>query len=83
VDGENFWLWNFVNRQVALFRIEEKRASKVVKDTLGEEYEGILSSDFYSAYNDNIKAKGKQIIENGDVIIFYLYREQAQILTLL
>ena len=60
VDGENFWLWNFVNRQVALFRIEEKRASKVVKDTLGEEYEGILSSDFYSAYNDNIKAKGKQ-----------------------
>ena len=31
VDGENFWLWNFVNRQVALFRIEEKRGGKVVK----------------------------------------------------
>lgn len=23
VDGESFWLWNFVNRQVAFFRIEE------------------------------------------------------------
>lgn len=60
VDGENFWLWNFINKQVALFRIEEKRGSKVVKDTLGEEYDGILSSDFYSAYNNNVKAKGKQ-----------------------
>lgn len=60
VNGENFWLWDFVNKYVALFKIEEKRGSKVVKDTLGEEYNGILSSDFYSAYNDNIKAKGKQ-----------------------
>jgi len=60
VDGENFWLWNFINKQVVLFRIEEKRGSKVLKDTLGEEYDGILSSDFYSAYNDKIKAKGKQ-----------------------
>jgi len=60
VNGENFWLWNFVNGKVALFRIEEKRASEVVKDTLGKKYDGILSSDFYSAYNDKIKAKGKQ-----------------------
>ncbi len=60
VNGENFWLWNFVNGQIALFSIEEKRGSEVVKDTLGEEYDGILSSDFYSAYNDKVKAKGKQ-----------------------
>lgn len=60
VDGKNFWLWDFVNKYVALFRIEEKRGSKVVKDTLGEEYGGILGSDFYSAYNDKIKAKDKQ-----------------------
>ena len=59
VNGENFWLWNFVNGEVALFRIEAKRAGEIVKDTLGEEYDGILGSDFYSTYN-NIKAKGKQ-----------------------
>jgi len=60
VNGKNFWLWNFVNKRVALFRIEKERSSKVVKDTLGEEYQGIMTSDFYSAYNDNIKARGKQ-----------------------
>jgi len=60
VNGENFWLWNFVNGEVALFRIEAKRAAEIVRDTLGEEYDGILGSDFYSAYNNNIKAKGKQ-----------------------
>ena len=31
VDGENFWLWNFVNRKVALFRIEEERAGEAAK----------------------------------------------------
>lgn len=60
VDGKNFWLWEFINKQVALFRIEDSRGSEVVKDTLGEKYEGVLHSDFYSAYNDNIKAEGKQ-----------------------
>ena len=60
VNGENFWLWNFVNKYVALFRIEKKRGNQVVKDTLGDEYSGILSSDFYSAYNDKVKAKSKQ-----------------------
>jgi hypothetical protein len=60
VNGKNFWLWDFVNKRVALFRIEKERSSKVVKDTLGEEYQGIMTSDFYSVYNDNIKAKGKQ-----------------------
>ncbi|MBI4329953.1 MAG: IS66 family transposase [Chloroflexi bacterium] len=60
VDGKNFWLWEFINKQVALFRIEDSRGSAVVKDTLGEKYEGVLHSDFYSAYNDNIKAEGKQ-----------------------
>ena len=60
LDGENFWLWDFVNKYVALFRIEEKRGSEVVKDILGDEYDGILGSDFYSAYNDKVKAKDKQ-----------------------
>jgi len=60
LNGKNFWLWDFVNKKVALFRIEKERSSKVVKDTLGEEYQGIVTSDFYSAYNDNIKARGKQ-----------------------
>jgi hypothetical protein len=60
VDGENYWLWNFVNSDTAFYRIEKSRGSEVVEDTLGKDYQGTIISDFYSAYNDKIKAKSKQ-----------------------
>lgn len=50
VNGSNQWLWDFVGKKVALYRIHERRNSKVVEETLGE-YEGILTSDFYTAYS--------------------------------
>jgi transposase len=59
VDGENQWLWNFVNQDTAVFRIDNSRGSKVVEETLGEKYEGTLISDFYSGYNP-VCAKAKQ-----------------------
>lgn len=31
-----------------------------MKNILGDEYDGILASDFYSAYNDKVQAKNKQ-----------------------
>jgi len=51
LDGHNAWLWTFLNKQVALFRIETSRGSAIVEDTLGKTYPGTLVSDFYSAYN--------------------------------
>lgn len=59
VDGENWWLWVFTNKEVALYCIENSRSSEVVRGILGEEYRGVLGSDFYSAYNA-IKARAKQ-----------------------
>lgn len=59
VAGINHWLWNFTNEDLALYRIEKSRGSEVVKETLGEKYDGFVISDFYSAYN-SIEAKGKQ-----------------------
>jgi len=59
INGRNCWLWTFVNNNAAFYRIDSTRGSDVVKDILGESYDGILSSDFYSAYNP-IHAKGKQ-----------------------
>lgn len=59
VDGQNHWLWNFINKDVALFRIEKSRGSEVVEETLGNQYGGILISDFYSSYNP-IQAVAKQ-----------------------
>jgi len=59
VNGENQWLWNFVNQDTAVFRINKSRGSNVVEKTLGKQYEGTLISDFYSGYNP-IYAKAKQ-----------------------
>jgi regulator of replication initiation timing len=51
VDGQNHWLWVFTNKDMALYLIDESRGSKVVTHVLGEKYEGVLGSDFSSAYN--------------------------------
>lgn len=59
VNGSNSWLWIFTNKDNALFKIDESRGSRVVSDVLGESYNGILTSDFYSAYN-GIKTKANQ-----------------------
>jgi len=59
VGGENWWLWVFTNKDATLYQIDKSRGSKVVRDVLGKEYQGILSSDFYSAYNE-LKALAKQ-----------------------
>lgn len=55
--GVNHWLWAFVTERLAYYRIDRSRGSGVPKDVLGEDYGGIIVSDFYSAYN---RLKGPQ-----------------------
>lgn len=59
-DGKGEWLWAFTNEKLAFYHIDPHRSSQVVKEHLGSDYKGILSSDFYSAYNSSIKAFAKQ-----------------------
>ncbi len=59
LDGDKYWLWSFSNNEIALVCIDKSRGQKVVEKVLGAEYDGILISDFLSAYN-RIKTKGKQ-----------------------
>ena len=54
------WLWTFTNPNIAFFHIDDSRGSKVVIDHLGEFYNGILISDFWSAYRNKIGAFAKQ-----------------------
>jgi len=44
------WLWTFSNEQLVFFHIDPHRSGNVVKEHLGADYKGILSSDFFSAY---------------------------------
>ena len=59
LDGTNYWLWKFANKKVSITHIDRSRGAKVVEDILGKKYEGVLISDFLSAYN-KIEAKAKQ-----------------------
>ena len=45
------WLWTAVTTWVSVFAIRYSRGSKVVRDLLGEDLEGVIGSDRYSAYS--------------------------------
>lgn len=55
-NGKKWWLWNFSTHEDTLVLIKPSRSSKVLKEALGEFFEGILNSDCFSAYS-KYKAK--------------------------
>src|SRR5258706_120508 len=50
VDGVPHWLWVFVNDVVALYVVSRSRGSKVPQALLGPDFDGVVISDFFSAY---------------------------------
>jgi transposase len=51
VDGVPHWLWVFVNDVVALYVVSRSRGSKVPQALLGPDFDGVVVSDFFSAYS--------------------------------
>ena len=51
VGGPHWWLWGFTTPETTVYRVEPKRDSQVVKDTLGEDYAGMLVSDCLNSYD--------------------------------
>jgi transposase len=51
VAGLTHWLWCFTNHRLVYFVIDKSRGSPVIKKVLGSLFQGILISDFFSAYN--------------------------------
>jgi transposase len=49
-NGKLQWAWCFVAEFFTFFKIDASRGSKVLYDTLGDDFLGSISSDFYSAY---------------------------------
>ena len=50
-DGRNGYLWSFSTPEVRYFLHRPGRSQRVVEEVLGDEFEGVLVSDFYGAYN--------------------------------
>jgi len=50
-DGHNGYLWSFSTPRVRYFLYRPSRGGAVVEEVLGEEFDGVLISDFYGGYN--------------------------------
>jgi transposase len=50
-DGQNGWLWCVVTPECRYFHISHSRSGDVARQLLGEEFAGVLLSDFLSAYH--------------------------------
>jgi hypothetical protein len=77
------WLWTFVTRFAVFFRIEPTRSGDVPIETLGEQYNGVLGTDCYGAYNRvNAKAKQKCLAHyarDADKLIRYYPEDHAAV----
>lgn len=54
-NGKNGYFWNFSNLKSQLILYRKSRGAKVVRELTGEDgrdFEGVMVSDFYAAYNE-------------------------------
>ena len=51
VGGRSAWLWVFADEHATLYRIRKSRGHEVVVEVLGEDYQGVLVSDCFLAYD--------------------------------
>jgi transposase len=49
--GRNGYLWSFSTPAVRYFHYDRSRAGLIPKEVLGEEFDAVVVSDFYSGYN--------------------------------
>src|SRR5262249_46732990 len=49
-NGERMWTWCFKASLFSLFKIDPTRSADVLTEVLGEEFQGVLGCDFFSAY---------------------------------
>jgi hypothetical protein len=59
--GDRRYLWVFVSPLVVYFCIALNRASKVLRDVLGESFQGVITSDDHSAYSAYHKEGSRQL----------------------
>src|SRR5690606_21065822 len=50
-NGSKAWLWTVVGSRGTLLAVRPSRSRDEIRELLGEDYDGIVVSDRYSAYN--------------------------------
>jgi len=51
VTGETHWLWCFANEPTTVYMVDRSRGSPALKQMFKEEFQGILVTDFWAAYD--------------------------------
>lgn len=51
IKGKNHWLWAFLGRWSVIYEVAKSRGKDVPRRVLGKDYEGIVISDSWSAWN--------------------------------
>jgi transposase len=59
IGGRSAWLWVFADAHATLYRIRQSRGHEVVVEVLGDDYQGVLVSDCFLAYDPLNFAKSK------------------------
>jgi hypothetical protein len=62
IGGRSAWLWVFAGAHVTLYRIHPSRAHDVVLEMLGDDFGGVLVSDFFLAYDPLACKKQKCLV---------------------
>src|SRR3989338_9879520 len=50
-DGRNGYNWSFSTKNIHFLLYRKSRGKQVVEEVLGDDFVGVLSTDFYAAYN--------------------------------
>ena len=77
--GERFWTWCFKASMYTLFRIDKSRGSQVLLDVLGEEFNGLIGCDYFSAYRKYMRLNDKVQVQ---FCLAHLIRDVKYLMTL-
>lgn len=72
VNGQTHWLWCFSDEENTYYQIERCRGSPVILEFLGKDFDGLLITDFSSAYN-RVRNAERQ------VCLSHLFRELTSV----
>jgi len=50
-DGSNGYIWSVSTPTIRYYEYHHSRAGEVIKKLIGDDFEGVLGSDFYAGYN--------------------------------
>jgi hypothetical protein len=56
--GERWWAWCFWASLYTLFKVDPSRSADMLLEVLGQEFDGVLGCDYFSAYRRYLRECG-------------------------